>query len=235
MLAKLLFAAIALQALLVTADPDPIIPGPGDTYKQGGDCDIEWAADTTGKWTDMQIELKTGNNVAMVPLKVITTIDATKQTKYVYPCPEVSPNSAIYFYEFTSSSSTEKYWTTRFTITDADGNSTPPTETTQPNGDKIAWGTGMLAGGDGSSAPGPAPSGLSSLPSNSSSTMSGSSSVLSSLSSSSRLSSTRTPTPTQTGTTGDSQSNTGGDMAIAVPKALAFVVGLVAASSAFFL
>ena len=71
---------------------------------------IEWATDSTGKWTDMQIELKTGNNLAMVPLKgarthslprnchprqthtdfiVITTIDATKETRFVYPCPQV--------------------------------------------------------------------------------------------------------------------------------------------------
>jgi hypothetical protein len=176
----------------------------------------------------------------------ITTIDATKQTSYVYPCPQVlnyviiirtgadvvaqvSPNSAIYFYEFTSSSSTEKFWTTRFTITDENGNSTPPTNATQSNGDKIPWGTGMLVNGtdlaSGSS------SSLSSMPSGSSSTLSGSSSVLSS-SSSSRLSSTRTSDPTQTGTTGSSQSNaTGGGMIIAVPKALAFVIGLVAASA----
>ena len=82
--------------------------GPGDSYKQGGDCKIEWSADPTGKWTDMLIELKTGDNFAMVPLKgtnfppvrtggstthansiAITTIDATKQTSYVYPCPQV--------------------------------------------------------------------------------------------------------------------------------------------------
>ena len=30
---------------------------------------IEWELDPTGKWTDMQIELKTGNNWAMVPLQ----------------------------------------------------------------------------------------------------------------------------------------------------------------------
>jgi len=229
MFAKFLFAAVALQALLVTADPDPSIPGPGDSYKQGGDCRIEWAVDSTGKWTDMQIELKTGSNLAMVPLKVITTIDATKETKYVYPCPKVTPNSAIYFYEFTSSSSTEKLWTTRFAITDENGNGTPPSDATQPNGDKIPWGTGSLAG-DNSTTPG-SPSGGSSL--SSSSTLSGSSSISSS---SSRLSSTRSPAPTQTSVnTGNSQNNTSGDMVIGVPKALAFAIGLVAASAAFFL
>lgn len=235
MFAKLLLAAVALKALLVNADPTPDIPGPGDTYRQGGDCVIEWGTDTTGKWTDMKIELKTGNNWEMVPLKVITTIDATKETRFVYPCPEVSPNSAIYFYEFTSSSSTEKYWTTRFTITDEDGNSTPPIETTQPNGDKIPWGTGTLVS-DSNSPPGSSPSDLSSLPPSSSSSLPGGSSSSSILSSSSRLSSTRTPVPTQTGsTTGSSQSGSNGDIALAAPKALIFSVGLVTASIAFLL
>jgi len=232
MFAKLLLAAIAFQALLVSADPEPSIPGPGDSFKEGGDCVIEWAVDTTGKWTDMKIELKTGDNLNMVPLKVITTIDATKETKYVYPCPKVSPNSAIYFYEFTSSSSNETYWTTRFTITDEAGNSTPPTESAQPNGDKIPWGTGVLVDG-GDSAPGSSlPSGPSSLPPSSSSGLPGSSSGLPS---SSRLSSTRSPVPTQTGntTTGNSQSNTDGGVAVGIPKALLFAIGLVAASTMF--
>jgi len=43
--------------------------GPGDSYKEGGDCVIEWTADPTGVCTNMQIELKTGNNWAMTPLK----------------------------------------------------------------------------------------------------------------------------------------------------------------------
>ncbi|KAF9645808.1 hypothetical protein BDM02DRAFT_3119645 [Thelephora ganbajun] len=229
MFAKLLLIAIALPALLVRADPTPSIPGPGDSYKQGGDCAIEWDVDTTGKWTKMQIELKTGNNLAMVPLKVITTVDATKETKYVYPCPKVSPNSAIYFYEFTSTSSTEKYWTTRFTITDEKGNSTPPTESTQPNGDKIPWGTGTLVS-DGSSSLGSSSSSLSSLPPSSSSGLSESSSRISS---SSRLTSTRTPTPTQTGVnTGSSQGSSNSDMAAGVSKVLV-LIGLVTASTAF--
>ena len=143
--------------------------------------------------------------------------------------PQVTPNSAIYFYEFTSSSSTVKYWTTRFTITDENGNSTPPTEDAQPNGDKIPWGTGALAG-DNSTLP----SGSSSLSSSPSSTLLGSSSISSS--SSSRLTSTRSPAPTQTGVNaGNSQNNTSGDMVTAVPKVLAFAIGLIAASAAFFL
>jgi len=200
---------------------------------------IEWELDPTGQWTDMQIELKTGDNWNMVPLQSITTIDATKETKYTYTCPDVSPNSAIYFYEFSSSSSPEKHWTTRFTITDENGNSTPPTENTQPNGDNIPWGTGTLAavnGGDPSPGSPPSdssPSDLSSLPPSSSSSLPGDSSSI--LSSSSRLSSTRTPVPTQTGVTSSSQSSSNGGMTVAVSKTLVFAIGLVTASAAFFL
>lgn len=137
---------------------------------------------------------------------------------------QVSPNSAIYFYEFSSNSSTQKYWTTRFTITDKNGNSTPPTETTQPNGDKIPWGTGTITD-DSSSLPVSSSSGLSSPPSDPSSTLPGSSSSRIS-SSPSRSSSTGTPAPAQSGTT---QSDSNGGIVAAVPKAVALVVCFVAA------
>jgi len=237
MFAKFLLAALALPALLARADPEPSVPGPGDSFKQGGECIIIWEVDATGKWTDMKIELMTGDNLNMVPLKVITTIDATKEILFSHPCPKVFPNSAIYFYQFTSSSSTEKHWTTRFTITDENGDSTPPTETTQPNGAQIPWGKGTILE-ESVSEPGSS-SGLSSLSPSSSPGLPGSSnSRSSSISSpsSSRLSSTRTPAPTQTGVNASSsQDGSNGDMAVAVPKALAFVICLVTVSTAFFL
>lgn len=222
MFAKLLIAAITLPALLARADPNPIIPGPGDSYKEGGNCQIEWEPDTTGKWTNMLIELKTGDNYNMVSLQAITTIDGTKESKYTYPCPDVSPNSAIYFYEFSCSAVPDKYWTTRFTITDKDGKSTPPANSTQPNGDKIPWGVGSRIDSDNSTSTGSS-SALSPSYSGSSSSLSGGSS---SKLSSSRLSSTGTSSPTQTGT---SQSNTNGGIVLAVPKAVLLVVGLLAA------
>jgi hypothetical protein len=237
MFAKLLIAAITLPALLVWADPNPNVPGPGDSYKEGGNCLIQWDADTTGKWTNMQIELKTGDNYNMVPLMPVTTIDGTKQTQFVWTCPKVSPNSAIYFYEFSTTSSPTKYWTTRFTITDPNGNSVPPLQTTQPNGDKIPWGNGTVVDAS-NSLPASSSSGLSSLPSSSSSGLPGSSSRISSSHSSSHSSSTGSPVPTQTGgntSSSQSNSNANGDMVLAVPKVIAFVVGLVATSTAFFL
>jgi len=221
MFVKSLIAAFILPALLVVADPNPTVPGPGDSYKQGGNCLIGWDADTTGKWTDMLIQLMTGDNFNMVPLKAITTIDATKQTQFTYTCPTVSPNSAIYFYQFSSNSSTQKYWATRFTITDAQGNSTPPTQTTQPNGDKIPWGTGSLVN-DNSSLPVSSSSGL---PSYSSSSLPGSSSSIPTSPSSSTES---PPAPSKTGLT---QTNKNGGTVVAVPMTVAFVVGLVAAST----
>jgi len=231
MFAKLFLAAIVLKALLVSADPDPTIPGPGDSYTEGGVCAIEWDLDTTGKWTDMKIELKTGDNFNMVPVQDITTIDATKEGSYSYPCPSVTPNSAIYFYEFSCSASTEKYWTTRFTITDKDGKSDPPLQKNQPDGAAIPWGTGkLIAAGDNSTLP-ESSSGPSSVPSSSSSLPSGRSS---SISSSSRLSSSRSPAPTQTGNSTSSQSGSNGDATVAVSKTLLIAIGLVA-STIFFL
>ena len=177
-------------------------------------------------------------------LTEITTIDATKQTQFSYTCPsvcpsvklsryccridvvfaQVSPNSAIYFYEFSSNSSTQKYWTTRFTITDLDGNSTPPSQTTQSNGDKIPWGNGTIT--DGSSLPVSSSSGLSSLSSSPSSSLSRTSTgISSSQSHSSHSSSSGSPSPTQSGST-QSDSSSG---IIAVPSAVLLAVALAAA------
>lgn len=64
---------------------------------------------------------------------------------FQYPCPEVSPYSAIYFYQFTSPHTTNKTWTTRFTIASPSGASTPPANPRQPgSNDPIPWGIGNL-------------------------------------------------------------------------------------------
>lgn len=56
--------------------------GPGDSYKEGGNCLIQWDADTTGKWTDMQIELKTGDNYNMVPLKGLDSFPCARDAAH---------------------------------------------------------------------------------------------------------------------------------------------------------
>lgn len=63
---------------------------------------------------------------------------------YTYPCPNVSPNSAIYFYQMTLAGA-DPTWTTRFTIADAKGETTKPKHATQA-GENIPWGTGKLSG-----------------------------------------------------------------------------------------
>jgi hypothetical protein len=147
-----MFTLLALGALLasslVRADPNPTTPGPTDVYDAGGQCTIAWVPDTTGTWTTMNIELMTGSNTAMVFLTTVATVDGTNAsaTPFVYPCPAVIPNSQIYFYQFSSPASADILWTTRFTLADANGQSTPPTNATQPGtNDAIPWGTGALA------------------------------------------------------------------------------------------
>ncbi|KAI0641990.1 hypothetical protein C8Q79DRAFT_986700 [Trametes meyenii] len=138
--------ALAAGAVVVRADPTPTAPGPGDVFKQGGQCTFTWDVDTTGTWKEMNVELMTGDNWNMVHLTTIATLDGTdaSQTTHSYDCPQVTPNSAIYFYQFTSPSAANRTWTTRFAIGDASGNTTPAPNATQPDGQSIPWGIGKL-------------------------------------------------------------------------------------------
>jgi len=77
----------------------------------------------------------------------VGTVDGTSTTNntYSYPCPAVDPNSQIYFYQFTSPSSTSVLWTTRFTIADATGKTVPPElQETGASGEIIRYGIGKL-------------------------------------------------------------------------------------------
>ncbi|KAI0641984.1 hypothetical protein C8Q79DRAFT_868393, partial [Trametes meyenii] len=125
----------------------PTAPGPNDVFKQGGTCTFSWTPDPSGVWKQTDVELMTGDNFNMVFITTVASFDGTDASKgtFSYPCPEVTPNSAIYFYQFTSPAApTDRFWTTRFTIADAQGNTVPPTNDTQPGGQKISWGTGKL-------------------------------------------------------------------------------------------
>ena len=80
-------------------------------------------------------------------LAAVGTVDGTSTTNntYSYPCLAVDPNSQIYFYQFTSPSSSAVLWTTRFTIADATGNSVPPTlQETSSTGEIVRYGIGKL-------------------------------------------------------------------------------------------
>lgn len=147
-----MFAALALAvlvstaALFVHADPDPTNPGPGDVFIEGQACTMTWTPDTTGVWKTMIIQLKTGDNFNMVNLTTVGTVDGTDATKtsFSYPCPQVTPHSPIYFYQFSSPASSNNSWTGRFTITDTASDIVPAANSTQPDGSAIPWGTGKL-------------------------------------------------------------------------------------------
>ncbi|KAG2103047.1 uncharacterized protein F5147DRAFT_580720 [Suillus discolor] len=147
-----MFAALALTilassaALFAHADPDPTNPGPGDVFIEGQACSMSWNPDTTGVWKTMIIQLKTGDNFNMVNLTTVGTVDGTDATKtsFSYPCPQVTPHSPIYFYQFSSPASTNSVWTGRFTITDSVTDIVPAAESTQSDGSAIPWGTGSL-------------------------------------------------------------------------------------------
>jgi len=149
MLNRLALSALLASALvsLTSADPVPLTPGPGDIFREGADCTFTWTPDPTGLWKVMNVELMTGSNFAMVHLDTVATLDGTSLavTSFTYPCPAVNPNSAIYFYQFTSPASSNRTWTTRFTIADPTGATTPPSEPTQPGtNEPIPWGIGAL-------------------------------------------------------------------------------------------
>ncbi|KAI0718585.1 hypothetical protein C8T65DRAFT_737227 [Cerioporus squamosus] len=125
----------------------PTAPGPSDVFKEGTNCTLSWNPDPSGLWKETNVELMSGDNWNMVHITTVTTFDGTDATKtsYSYPCPDVTPNSAIYFYQFSSPAAPKNLtWTTRFTIAAADGSTTPPANDTQPDGQKIPWGVGAL-------------------------------------------------------------------------------------------
>ncbi|KAH8810401.1 hypothetical protein DL96DRAFT_1627082 [Flagelloscypha sp. PMI_526] len=157
----LFFSALtATHAALV----QPNEPGPGSVFNEGTTCHIAWGVDAsagTGNWKDMTITLRTGSNLAMTTItQVATGQDGSVPGTFDYPCPDVTPQSAIYFYEFNAPGATADgpQWTTRFAIADAQGNTVPPENADQPNpkaGDPaIPWGTGKLESGTASGVSG---------------------------------------------------------------------------------
>ncbi|EDR14437.1 uncharacterized protein LACBIDRAFT_304994 [Laccaria bicolor S238N-H82] len=147
-LSTLTFLLALALPLLVRADVTPAEPAPGASFNAGSSCTITWIGDkaSTTIWKNMAIELMTGDNYDMVHLTTVATNqDGTVDGSFSYTCPEVTPNSAIYFYQFTSPLTNNATWTGRFTIASSTGNSTPPPNATQPGtGEAIPWGTGAL-------------------------------------------------------------------------------------------
>jgi len=125
----------------------PTGPSPGSFADEGSPCLIQWTADTTGKWTVMNIELMTGNNTNMVHMRTVVTVDGTdaSNTSFTWTCPSVSPNEPIYFYQFsTPSAPSNLTWTGRFTIAGTDGSSEPAEFNSTINGQPVEWGYGTF-------------------------------------------------------------------------------------------
>ncbi|KDN41512.1 hypothetical protein K437DRAFT_226713 [Tilletiaria anomala UBC 951] len=126
-------------------------PGPGETFRAGGTCTVTWTPDTSGstKWKSFTLDLNTGSNQAMTKLETIATgLDGTDPTKtsYSWTCPEVSPYSAIYFYQVTTDGTSDPAWTTRWAISSPNGTVVSPPHANQPGGGSpaIPWGNGKL-------------------------------------------------------------------------------------------
>ncbi|KAF8957128.1 hypothetical protein BDZ97DRAFT_1924862 [Flammula alnicola] len=150
-----MFAAHAFAALLALAAPliaradvTPLTPAPGDTFNEGAPCLITWGGDSTSTtaWKNMAIELMSGDNLNMNHITTVATgQDGTVAGSFTYTCPAVTPNSAIYFYQFTAPQAKNTTWTGRFIIASATGQSTPPANPTQPGSNAaIPWGIGAL-------------------------------------------------------------------------------------------
>ncbi|SCZ96072.1 BZ3500_MvSof-1268-A1-R1_Chr8-1g09985 [Microbotryum saponariae] len=141
----LLLVGLATKSVLGAVTPTA--PGPGVTFDVGGQCSFTWTADTTNTWTSFDVDLMSGSNQAMsVVTRVTSGLDGTKSGTATFTCPDVTPNSAIYFFQFTMSDA-DPQWTTRFTIASSTGATTTPAHSTQSDGSAIPWGVGTLAGG----------------------------------------------------------------------------------------
>ncbi|KAF1802204.1 hypothetical protein V8B55DRAFT_1477953 [Mucor lusitanicus] len=135
----------------VEAAVSPTYPSPGTIQIEGQSYDITWTFDGKDPKTTYTIDFMTGSNDVQTKLETVATKVPASQLKYSFVAPQVSPNSAIYFFMFTGSDGVSA-WTTRFGIAGADGKLVAETEKTQPNGDAIPWGTGKLLSGGAAAA-----------------------------------------------------------------------------------
>ncbi|EKM59876.1 uncharacterized protein PHACADRAFT_85619 [Phanerochaete carnosa HHB-10118-sp] len=132
----------------VFAGVTPTAPGPGQTFNAGSNCTIQWDVDQSETWKNVTIDLMSGSNSNMsFVTNVAWGLDGTDPTltPFNWTCPEVDPYAPIYFYQFTNGLTGNVTWTTRFTIASSSAEYFSPTNATQPNGDPIPWGTGILA------------------------------------------------------------------------------------------
>lgn len=154
MVASIFVLTVAsLFALGQAAAPYPLAK---DQVKTGDQCTIGWQAATSdlANWQGFSIELMTGSNTNMIPLKTLTTgQDGTKDGSFSYTCPAVTINAPIYFYRFNpGKSGVNPNYSSRFAIASIDGRISPAPQQTQPDGSPVPWGIGALSSGTPSSS-----------------------------------------------------------------------------------
>ncbi|KAG6864322.1 hypothetical protein C0991_010478 [Blastosporella zonata] len=146
------YPAAFVQAL---GDVGPNFPA-GDLQTAGQTCHIAWAAGNSS-WTTMSIELMTGPDQSMVHLTTLTAgADGSVAGSYSWTCPQVTPNAAIYFYQFRYPDSGPGYgyeWTTRFPIASSSGQVVKAEHATQSDGTPHPWGNGALVDPSSASPP----------------------------------------------------------------------------------
>jgi len=139
---------LAAASLVARADVTPLTPAPGDSFNAGATCTTTWSGDnnSTTAWKGMAIELMTGANLDMVHLTTVAqNQDGTQSGTFSFPCPAVTINAPIYFFQYTAPGTSDKEWTTRFTIASSSGQVVAAPNATQPDsGDQIPWGDGAL-------------------------------------------------------------------------------------------
>lgn len=89
---------LSLSAIALTqAQLIPTGPTPGDTFREGTQCLVQFNPDTEANspWTNATISLMSGSNFDMVKVvDIVTNYDGTAGAGRIsFDCPEVTPNS----------------------------------------------------------------------------------------------------------------------------------------------
>ncbi|EST06625.1 Ser-Thr-rich glycosyl-phosphatidyl-inositol-anchored membrane family [Kalmanozyma brasiliensis GHG001] len=127
----------------------PVSPLTPSVTDEGSPLLIQWDTTTSQAWKSMEIKFMTGSNQNMTELFTVATgVDGTSSGagQLRWTAPNVSPNSGIYFFQFTHNGQ-DPTWTTRFAIADTNGAVTTPPNARQPEGPAIPWGTGRIVSG----------------------------------------------------------------------------------------
>ncbi|BGP35940.1 putative glycosidase CRH2 [Rhodotorula toruloides] len=141
--------ALALLASLVAVANAAVAPTEPSNAKQvftaGEKCSFKYDLDKTGKWTSMDVDLMTGDNLHMINItRVASGLDGTKgDGRHSFTCPQVDPPAPIYFYQFTMNG-TEPVWTTRFTLASPTNETVEAPYSKQFDGSDVPWGVGRL-------------------------------------------------------------------------------------------